>query len=277
MRQIYLQLSDPDFHWLIPDFQFMLVAAIVGASLLTLLLWKQRMGETRTACDLLFWGIPGLLIGCKLFYFAQFGFPSTLPGWWRSEGLALYGGLFGLVAVWTACYIVRPFPALSFLDCAAPALAAGLFLGRIGCYLAGCNGGIPTDLVWGVSFPKGTAVYAHQLQAGLIAGGYERSQPVHPTQLYESLFGLIIAVLLWVLWRQGVRRGVVFFSGLLWYSIYRFATEPLRSDTGGLHPFGFLTFSQAISVIVGLAAVYFLVRTHAASTGHSRRHCRPLQ
>ena len=43
---------------------------------------------------------------------------------------------------------------LRFPDCVAPSLALGL--GRMGCILAGCNGGILTDLSWGVSRTKGS-------------------------------------------------------------------------------------------------------------------------
>ncbi len=100
MRRAYLEQFDPQWHWLIPNFRLMLTLAIIAGCLLCLWLWRQREADSGTASDLLFWGIPGLLIGCKFFYFLQFSFPSTLPGWWRTSGLALYGGLFGLLLVW---------------------------------------------------------------------------------------------------------------------------------------------------------------------------------
>ena len=142
-----------------------------------------------------------------------------------------------------------------FLDCATPALALGLCLGRLGCFLAGCNGGLPSDLSWAVRFPRGTAVFYHQLQAGLIQEWDKLAISAHPTQIYESLFGLAAFVLLLILFKHKQWHGQVFLSGILWYSIYRFATEPLRADTGGLHPFGILTFSQFVSVLLGVASV----------------------
>ena len=269
MRRAYLEQFDPSWHWLILDFRLMLTLAIIAGCLLCLWLWRRREAESATAADLLFWGIPGLLIGCKFFYFLQFGFPSSLPGWWRTSGLALYGGLFGLLAVWGVYWLLRPYPVLRFLDCVAPSLALGLVLGRIGCYLAGCNGGIPTDLSWGVSFPKGTAVHFHQVEAELIPEWYRWSEAVHPTQLYESLFGLLALPLLLVLWRQRLPEGTIFFAGMLWYAVYRFSTEPIRSDTGGLHPIAGLTFSQTVSVVLGLTAVGWLMASW-------RRERRPL-
>ena len=51
------------------------------------------------------------------------------------------------------------YPAPIFLDSATPALALGLFFGRIGCFLAGCNGGIVSDLPWRISFPRSTSTF----------------------------------------------------------------------------------------------------------------------
>ena len=157
--------------------------------------------------------------------------------------------------------MVRPFPALRFLDCVAPSLALGLVLGRMGCFLAGCNGGIPTDLSWGVSFPKGSAVHRHQIAAELIPEWYRWSEAVHPTQIYESLFGLLALPLFLILWRQRLPQGTVFFTGMLWYAVYRFSTEPIRSDTGGLHPIAGLTFSQTVSLVLGTAAGLWLLHS----------------
>ena len=117
---------------------------------------------------------------------------------------------------------------------------------------------MPT-LVMGQPFPKGTAVHYHQIKAELIPEWYRWSEAVHPTQLYESLFALLALPLLLLLFQQRLPDGTVFFAGLLWYSVYRFATEPIRSDTGGLHPVAGLTFSQTVSVVLGLAAVGWLL------------------
>lgn len=242
--------------WLVPDYWFMLTLALVAGSLLTLSLWKRSGQERKVASDLLFWSILALFVGAKLFNFLQFGFPRSLSGFWSTGGFALYGGLFGVLTACTVYYFIHPYPIRMYLDCVAPALALGLFLGRIGCFLAGCNGGIPSDLPWGVRFPRDTPVFYHQSKAGLIEGWESFALPAHPTQLYESLFGLTALMLLLLLFREKQRDGgQVFFTGMLWYAVYRFATEPLRADTGGLHPFDLLTFSQFVSLLVGVGAI----------------------
>ncbi|MBI4446269.1 MAG: prolipoprotein diacylglyceryl transferase [Acidobacteria bacterium] len=234
--------------WIIPDYWFLLTLAIITGSLLTVVFWS-RQRDSRMASDLLFWGIPALLLGAKIFYFLQYGFPGSLD-LWNTGGMSLYGGLIGLLVAWGIYYRVHPFPAMAFLDCVAPALGFGLFVGRLGCFMAGCNGGLPSDLPWALRFPRGTSVFFHQAQAGWISPQQDLSLPVHPTQLYEALFGLIAGFLLWKLLSIKNGEGQVFFTGIFWYAVYRFLTELLRNDSFGLHPLGFLTFAQLVSMIL---------------------------
>ncbi len=251
--------------WLVPGYWLMLTLAIIVGSLLAIYLWKRTGQETRIASDLLFWGIPSLFVGAKFLFYLQFGFPNNLTDFWAPSGLSLYGGLLGLLTAWTLYYQFRPYPVFLFLDSITPPLALGLCLGRIGCFLAGCNGGFACDLPWGVQFPRSTATFYHQLQAGLVEEWQKFSLPAHPTQFYESAFGAAAFVLLLFLRQQALKQGHLFFTGILWYAVYRFATEPLRADTGGLHPLGIFTFAQFISVLVALGSaigLFYLNRTH---------------
>ena len=60
--------------WLAPTYWSMLTMAIVAACLLTQWLWRRGGQDSKTASDLLFWGILGLFAGSKVFYFLQYGF-----------------------------------------------------------------------------------------------------------------------------------------------------------------------------------------------------------
>lgn len=89
-----------------------------------------------------------------------------------------------------------------------PALAAGLAVGRVGCFLHGCCAGLPTALPWGVDFGDGIAR--------------------HPTQLYEAL---LMVGLLFFAWRADgwLRRpGVLFRAFIVLYALQRFVLELLR-------------------------------------------------
>ena len=91
----------------------------------------------------------------------------------------------------------------------APAVAIGLAIGRIGCLCAGCCHGTPTSLPWGVDFGDGI--------------------PRHPTQLYESIFGLAAFGLLLAARRRAPTPGRLFTAFAASYLLYRFAEEFVRA------------------------------------------------
>jgi phosphatidylglycerol:prolipoprotein diacylglycerol transferase len=91
-----------------------------------------------------------------------------------TNGLAFYGGL--LVAVPVAVWFIRrrDLGVGRVADIAGVCIPLGLVFGRLGCFLAGCCHGKPTDLPWGVVFTD-PASLARPLNV-----------PLHPTQLYSS-------------------------------------------------------------------------------------------
>jgi len=64
------------------------------------------------------------------------------------------------------------------------------------------------------------------------------SLPVHPTQIYESLVGLVLLTLL--LWQRKQQRfrGQIFFTFVFGYGVFRFLLEIIRDDVerGGIGP-----------------------------------------
>ena len=53
----------------------------------------------------------------------------------------------------------------------------------------------------------------------------------HPTQIYEAIGHLIIFLLLLTIWKKNSRKGLVFYSFIIMYTIFRFFMEFLREDT----------------------------------------------
>jgi phosphatidylglycerol:prolipoprotein diacylglycerol transferase len=123
------------------------------------------------ALDIAFWsvltGIVGGRVAFVLTNWSQYA-PDPLSVLRVWEGGMSYFGGFGL-AIATAIYIIRKrrIPIWQLSDLAAPSLALGYGIARIGCFAAGCCYGAPTDMPWGVLFPGHT-------------------HPVHPTQLYAT-------------------------------------------------------------------------------------------
>jgi phosphatidylglycerol:prolipoprotein diacylglycerol transferase len=174
------------------------------------------------------------------------------------DGLVAYGGFIGgTLAAWLHLKW-RKVDAWGFFDCNAVGLVLGLAITRIGCFLAGCCHGKPTDLPWGVVFPPGC-------QAAETFPGEGGSVPVHPTQLYESLLGLAILPVAIVLFRRRRFTGQAFLVIMALYAVGRFLLEFFRADPDRGTVIGPLSTSQFIGLaLVPFAAVMYALRRKSA-------------
>jgi phosphatidylglycerol:prolipoprotein diacylglycerol transferase len=189
----------------------MLLAIATGAALSRVtqsrlpLTWGEKLGIGIGA-------FCGCMIGAKL--------PFVLADWdgmasgyaWFADGktimCGLVGGYLGVeLAKWAL--EIRTKTGDSF----AVPVAAAVAIGRLGCFQAGCCFGTPTSLPWGVAFP--------------LAGD---NLPRHPTQLYETAFHALAAVVLFVLWRRQLLRGQLIKVYIIGYLVYRFVTEFIRPE-----------------------------------------------
>lgn len=172
----------------------------------------------------------------------------------RRGGLVAYGGFLGGFLGSLLFLRSHRIPLLPWADVAVPSLASGLLITRIGCYLFGCDFGKPLaetapaflkKLGSFPHWPEGTVPYGsgapawvqHVKQRGLSPAA-THSLPVHPTQLYESLVGAALLVLLLVSRRHQAFRGQIFLLFTFAYGVCRFGLEMLRDDAerGSLPP-----------------------------------------
>ena len=176
---------------------------------------------------------------------------SVLKVW--EGGLSMYGGV--ILAI-VASYIFLRSKKVSFnkvADVIAPSLAIGVMVTRIGCFFNGCCFGRATTASIGVLFPP----YS---EAGRIFFG----ERVHPTQLYSSLYGLAIFLILITIDRRPHRDGVLFAMFLVLYSLSRFIIDFFRyyapSSTLTLIGFTF-SYNQVISVFLFLYGLVVVLRS----------------
>ncbi|MCS6858392.1 MAG: prolipoprotein diacylglyceryl transferase, partial [Sandaracinaceae bacterium] len=190
----------------------------------------------------------------------------------RRGGLVAYGGFLGgffAAIIWVKW--VKGVELLRFSDGAAPALALGLGLTRIGCYLYGCDFGarLPEDAPGWLralgTFPRwedrtGAPAWIYHVQEHGLSRSATHSYPVHPTQIYESIAGLMLfGLTIWV-WKRRRFHGEVILTLAIAYSVWRFLIEYVRDDPGRGEAFGFST-SQLISMaIFPVAAFTYFVR-----------------
>jgi phosphatidylglycerol:prolipoprotein diacylglycerol transferase len=216
---------------------------------------KARGLDQQKVMDLGIYIIISALVGAKLLllvvdfdYFRRN--PGELMTLVRSGGV-FYGGL--ILAVTVALWYLRRhrLPMWTVCDAFAPGIALGHVVGRLGCLMAGCCYGRPTDVAWAITFTNPLAAANVGTPLGV---------PLHPTQLYEA--GAELAILLFLLATERRGRnfpGRTFWGYMLLYAVSRFVIEFYRGDERGL-VFGVLSTSQFISVILVPLSIVMLIR-----------------
>ncbi|MBR2024386.1 MAG: prolipoprotein diacylglyceryl transferase, partial [Clostridia bacterium] len=127
-------------------------------------------------------------------------FHSIKNGKLTLGGITWLGGVLGsfpfmIFLIRKYCPVLREKPLESF-NFLMPGIVIAHCFGRIGCFLGGCCYGSVTDSIFGVSFPKGS-------NASIDYPGPDgNSLPVHPTQLYEAVFGLILFIVMISLYKK---------------------------------------------------------------------------
>ena len=200
----------------------------------------------------------------------------------QKGGLVAYGGFIGgFLACWGENRY-RGVPLLPWADIIVPTLGTGLIFTRMGCWLYGCDFGRPLGenppalLARLGTFPKwdysdanyvfgsslnGSPAYSHHSQVYADQmHGLEHSLPVHPTQLYESMAGVVIFAVCYYTLRHRSFKGQAFFVGTIAYALWRFCIEFVRDDPERGAAFGFST-SQLVSLAIVPVVILAWIQT----------------
>jgi phosphatidylglycerol:prolipoprotein diacylglycerol transferase len=231
-------------------FGLMFALAFLAAGALIAKRLKEIGKPVDWAYEIGFAALFGGIVGSRLYFVIQ-NYDSVkddlLGNLFSGSGLVWYGGAIGgalAVLLW-AWY--RDFLRLALLDLAAPALALGYAIGRVGCQLSGDGDyGKAWDGPWAMSYPDGTV---------------PTTEDVHPTPVYEALAMGLGAWILWQL-RDRFRAGVLFAIYLVYAGGERFLIEFLRRNSDAALG---LTGAQLESLAMMVAGVTWLYAT-------SRRH-----
>jgi phosphatidylglycerol:prolipoprotein diacylglycerol transferase len=152
-------------------------------------------------------------------------------------GFTWYGGLLGGTAAVSWIAKKNSIPWLTAADIAAPALAIGYGIGRIGCHVAGDGDwGAVTDVPWGVAYTNAIIGWVDPMTGIPYAPGTR----VHPTPIYEFLQSLLIFAVLWWLRRKPYTAGTIAWLYLIMAGFARFTVEFWR-----INPPLALGFSEA--------------------------------
>lgn len=158
-------------------------------------------------------------------------------------GITFYGGLIG----GTAAFLLLDFlwlkkkygPHFSSILIIAPScIAVAHGFGRIGCFLNGCCYGKPSDSFFALKFVT-------------------TETKVLPTNLWEAIFMLMMAVILFALaYRKNFPYGMVIY--MMGYGVWRFFIEYFRGDYRGSFIPG-LTPSQFWSILLFIGGIVYLL------------------
>ena len=224
------------------------MVALAVVVLILWMVWQIRRGANISYDSLLtvaLIAIPSGIIISRLlhiidlwsFYLAN---PGLLLGF---GGLTIWGAILGAtLGIWIYSRF-SDFRFGYFMDLVAPGVLLAQVIGRIGCTINGCCYGKATSLPWGVVYTNPDS-YA---PIGIA---------VHPTQIYEIIFLLIVFGVLFWLRKRFQPEGSLFLIYLSLYSMWRLGIGFLRDGTDflfGLHQ------AQVVGIVVLLIVVPILV------------------
>ncbi len=242
-----------------------IVLGIVAASVVTERRMRQRGAPPYAVLDIAVWAVPFGIVGARIYhvitsadqYFSAGAHPVEALYIWNG-GLGIWGGVAGGgLGAWIAARKLG-LPLSFVADALAPGLPLAQAIGRWGNWFNQELFGRPTSLPWGLSIDQ-----AHR------PPGFYNDATFHPTFLYESLWCLGVAVLVWQLDRRyRFGRGRAFAIYVMAYCVGRFWIESLRIDgaegvngpsTYAQHFFG-LRLNGWTSIVVFLGALIYFLR-----------------
>ncbi len=196
--------------------------------------------------DMCFYIILAALVGSRLLYvILEYRYfldhPLQVFVLWKG-GLVFHGGLIASLAV--AFYYLHRYqmPWRAAFDSLAVGMPLGQVLGRVGCFMAGCCYGSPSDLPWAVTFTHPETLCPLR-------------EPLHPAQLYEALLLLGVFGVVYQLRTRKRFDGQVILTYFCLAGLVRFVVEFFRSPVDYRGPVLFGQFPLTQAVALGLALV----------------------
>ncbi|MCP2501182.1 MAG: prolipoprotein diacylglyceryl transferase [Deltaproteobacteria bacterium] len=202
--------------------------------------------------DMGFWVVLSAIAGARLFhvlvYWRQYAeAPGEILKLWNG-GLVFYGGFIAATAACVVFLRRNRMPFLPVADASSIGIVLGLAFGRLGCTMAGCCFGKPTDLPWAVIFTDPACLAPLNV-------------PLHPTQIYESIGGFAIFGILYAARDRFRTPGTRFWTMLILYGAARAFFEIFRDDPRGF--VGPFSESQVVSALLIAYAVVSILRARA--------------
>lgn len=237
----------------------LIAAGVVAAVWLAQRRWEQMGGARGTWSTLAVWGVPGGLVGARLYSVVTSWQADTGGHWYRifaiwQGGLGIWGGVAGGVALGLVGARRHHLRIAPLFDTVAPALVLAQAIGRWGNYFNQELYGRPSGLPWAVKID-------HPVHCSSVTNCVAYPPGVstfQPTFLYESLWDLaVVGLLILASQKLRIRRGYLFALYVALYTIGRFWTEYLRVDEA--HRIGPFRINDWVSILTFVLSVAVLL------------------
>ena len=238
---------------------FLIASAVLIGVTLSQWLAKRRRVNPEMIGDLAIWLVIGAIPCARLYYvifqwqeYAQR--PGDIVAIWKG-GIAIHGAIIGGTIAALIFARLNKTSLWQLADLVVPSLALGQAIGRWGNFFNSEAFGAPTNLPWRLYIPVNNRPL-----------DYLTFEYFHPTFFYESVWNVMVFILLLSLFFWGLKHpnrlylGTLSLVYLIAYSCGRIWIEGLRTDSLMLGP---LRVAQVISLVmisIGILGLVWLYR-----------------
>lgn len=171
-------------------------------------------------------------------------FTNNMHSIFLPDGFSFYGGALAFVIALFIMNINNIKNMIIWLDIFSASFFIWLFFSYIGHFLDGSNYGVPTDLPLGVIYRSIDTPVPYTI-------------PIHPTQLYYAIFGIIVFIFLyWIIKNNRMQHGKITLFSIFAIAIADFCLQFLVDDKIILY--WNLSLSQMIDIALIIIASLLL-------------------
>ena len=264
----------------IGNFQIMFYGIIIACGFLAGLVVAQqeakRTGQNpEIYMDYLLWMMIPAIIGARIYYvvFSWDAYKDNIPEIFnlRHGGLGIVGGVTMAIIVLLIFAKVRKQSALLMLDTMTMGLLLGQIMGRWGNFFNREAFGSYTNSLFAMQIPTNFFIEHGRIDEIVSNGLYDKATyvvsgneaatfiQVHPTFLYESMWNLVLLLLIIFLFTKRKKfDGELIAIYCIGYGIGRFLIEGLRTDSLMIGSTG-IRVSQILALILAVFGTAFIL------------------